>query len=415
VQAWTRAARSSTALLPMQALAEAELEAVKHAELLSESELSLIAQSRLQQETDSRTKARRQKRFYALAWVTAIVGPALAAFALVSREFALDSQREAELAMKRAQASRQDAERASQESDAARLRALQAESSASAALTLEMRQSELLKAEREMAVSARAAAEAQARISERRLALIKKLLESIDDPALRSQLLAEYSRGVTPELTKAQAEQLEEKIKSASDAGLAGPRADAPPGFRLWRNGSTLRMRFIGGSSAQHALVLSATAEWARYANIHFVVSDSPDAELRIAFKPENGSWAYMGADSLALRNTEPTMNLGIPQAREVLHEFGHVLGLIHEHQNPNAVLPWNREAVYREMDYLPREQINRSILDKEKISGYREYDPNSIMFFAFDGKLFTDGLARGGKQVLSDSDKAFIAKLYPR
>ena len=62
-----------------------------------------------------------------------------------------------------------------------------------------------------------------------------------------------------------------------------------------------------------------------------------------------------------------------------------------------------------------PRDQVDRSILTTEKISGYRPYDGDSIMMYAFVGKLFTDGLERGGKQVLSDSDKAFVAKLYPR
>jgi hypothetical protein len=31
---------------------------------------------------------------------------------------------------------------------------------------------------------------------------------------------------------------------------------------------------------------------------------------------------------------------------RVVLHEFGHVLGLQHEHQNPNAGIKWKLKAV---------------------------------------------------------------------
>ena len=34
---------------------------------------------------------------------------------------------------------------------------------------------------------------------------------------------------------------------------------------------------------------------------------------------------------------------------RVVLHEFGHALGLIHEHQNPKGGgIEWNRDAVQR-------------------------------------------------------------------
>jgi serralysin len=33
---------------------------------------------------------------------------------------------------------------------------------------------------------------------------------------------------------------------------------------------------------------------------------------------------------------------------RVVLHEFGHALGLVHEHQNPNNnTIQWNKENVY--------------------------------------------------------------------
>ena len=31
---------------------------------------------------------------------------------------------------------------------------------------------------------------------------------------------------------------------------------------------------------------------------------------------------------------------------RVVLHEFGHALGLIHEHQNPEGGIEWNEPAV---------------------------------------------------------------------
>ena len=32
---------------------------------------------------------------------------------------------------------------------------------------------------------------------------------------------------------------------------------------------------------------------------------------------------------------------------RVVLHEFGHALGLAHEHQSPGVAIPWNEQKVY--------------------------------------------------------------------
>jgi hypothetical protein len=374
VQGWTRAGHSAGALLPEQPLMEAELEAGKHAELLSEPERTLIAQSREQVKIASLKKTLRLR----VAYVTG--GTLLIGFVMLATAALFSIRRNANDAM------------------AERDRAMLAEAAASRAL---------------------AAATEQGRIAEQRLVQIKKIVESIGDTSLRTKLMAEYAQGVTPELSRPETERLVAVVNTSSNAGPTGPRVDQPKGFKLWRNGSTLRMRFIGGTSAQRALASAATQEWSRYANLKFVLVESGDAELRITFKADNGSWAYAGTDALGVAMSEPTMNLGIPELGAVLHEFGHVLGLIHEAQNPNAHLPWNREAVYREMtgppNYWPREQVDLSILRPEKISGYRAFDPDSIMMSAFAGKLFTDGVARGGKQVLSPSDKEFAAKLYPR
>jgi hypothetical protein len=37
-----------------------------------------------------------------------------------------------------------------------------------------------------------------------------------------------------------------------------------------------------------------------------------------------------------------------------VLHEFGHALGLIHEHQNPVGGIQWNKPAVYADLGGPP-------------------------------------------------------------
>jgi hypothetical protein len=36
------------------------------------------------------------------------------------------------------------------------------------------------------------------------------------------------------------------------------------------------------------------------------------------------------------------------------VHEFGHALGLIHEHQNPNRAIQWNRDAVINDLQGPP-------------------------------------------------------------
>ena len=101
-----------------------------------------------------------------------------------------------------------------------------------------------------------------------------------------------------------------------------------------------------------------------------------------------------------------------------MLHEFGHVLGLIHENSSPNANLPWNKDVVYRHFEgapnYWSRATVDHNLFTQYRDIEYRPFDPDTIMMFSFPGNWFTDGKPRGGKQVLSDSDKQFIARLYP-
>lgn len=59
------------------------------------------------------------------------------------------------------------------------------------------------------------------------------------------------------------------------------------------------------------------------------------------------GSWSYIGTDALHLPKESASMNLGFVDAATVMHEFGHALGLIHEHQSPfKGGYEWNKEEV---------------------------------------------------------------------
>jgi hypothetical protein len=179
-----------------------------------------------------------------------------------------------------------------------------------------------------------------------------------------------------------------------------------------------LRVRFIKGTPAQHAMAERAAQEWSRYANVRFRFGDNRDAEIRISFHPSDGAWSTVGTDALGLPVDQPTMNLGIDTERSALHEFGHALGLIHENNSPNAQLPWDKEAVYRIMaggpNFWDRQTVDSNLFKPMNGIEYRPFDADSIMMFGFPASYFTDAKARGGGQVLSTSDKQFIAKLYP-
>ena len=59
-------------------------------------------------------------------------------------------------------------------------------------------------------------------------------------------------------------------------------------------------------------------------------VKDPADANIRIAFN-DDGAWAYLGTDHLNYPSPAPTVNFGWLDVGTIIHEFGHVLGMIHE------------------------------------------------------------------------------------
>lgn len=161
-------------------------------------------------------------------------------------------------------------------------------------------------------------------------------------------------------------------------------------------------------------------------------VDDIQDAEIRIGFMKGDGSWSTVGTDALSMGQSKRTMNFGwdITQPGRngfdtALHEIGHALGLNHEHQNANAGIVWNEDAVYEHYKLTQdppwdKAKTDRNILRKlsdDKVFGLK-WDPNSIMHYSISAGLidkpekFRDGIRP--ELGLSDRDKALIQFFYP-
>jgi len=192
---------------------------------------------------------------------------------------------------------------------------------------------------------------------------------------------------------------------------------------KRWANNTTLRVRFLGGTASQQKIVTDFAPKWSDSANIKFEFSNAPNAEIRIAFDPSDGAWSYIGKDCLGIPMNQPTMNLGWQDEGVVLHEFGHTLGLIHEHQNPEGGIQWNRDNVIRDLSGSPNfwdlDTIEHNMFEKynkELING-TSLDKLRIMLYAIPKTWTTDGFQSEPNEVLSAVDKSFIgsAKGYPK
>jgi hypothetical protein len=87
-------------------------------------------------------------------------------------------------------------------------------------------------------------------------------------------------------------------------------RAISPIG-KTWMNGSTLRVRFNGGTAAEQAKTREQAAWWTAVANLKFEFNNASEAEIRITFDPNDGAWSYIGTDCRGIPLNEATMNLG--------------------------------------------------------------------------------------------------------
>jgi hypothetical protein len=177
--------------------------------------------------------------------------------------------------------------------------------------------------------------------------------------------------------------------------------------------------------------VAEVAKEWTgppEMANVGFEFVDSGDADVRVAFQEGNGSWSYLGTMCQQIPSGEPTMNYGwLTQDSDddevrsvVLHEFGHALGLIHEHQNPNNAIGWNRAAVIADLSHPPNSWDEATIENNM----FKRYEPaegsgtavdaQSIMMYPIPAAWTTDGFSVGMNGELSDTDKQFIRTAYP-
>ena len=215
-----------------------------------------------------------------------------------------------------------------------------------------------------------------------------------------------------------------------------------------WKPGQVLKICFRSGTATAHRRVIGIAREWLEYANVVFDFEENGaprrckgdgNEDIKIDFVDNQGWWSAYGRLS---RQRDPSMNLqffGVdtprhgngqpaPEAelrRIILHEFGHALGMMHEHQSPAAdcdseinweaayqmgvKMGWDRNMVHSQMRQLANsEEFNFTTIDRK-----------SIMHYSLAPELFK--LGRKSKcwvpdnNDLSEQDRRFIAAMYPR
>ena len=231
----------------------------------------------------------------------------------------------------------------------------------------------------------------------------------------------------------------------APDAQSLGLPASAPArlaALSRWSNLNTLEVFFYGQRPTTFIDRIlnivngglgdknyTGTRGWGDYANLNFkYTSSSTNAHIRINTDLAGGHWSFIGPHN----SVGQTMNLAIdvnhtlrPSDYDygvVLHEFGHALGCIHEHQQPNQQGLFNDQAV---IDYYAQRyqwDANKTRLNvlyryqnNQLLRGLvSAFDPASVMLYQVPPELTRDRQGTRQNTVLSAIDKQYIAKMYP-
>lgn len=246
-------------------------------------------------------------------------------------------------------------------------------------------------------------------------------------------------------------------IQSPSLLAAAKPGIAATPVAVLvkkwkWPNGSTLSICFYNGADAARSAVAKYATEWLGNANIKFdfglnnarsCAPRNEQSQVRIRFNNSGGNISLIGAQSASAASRDrPSVSFAFPSAngglqvseRAVLHEFGHVLSLHHEHQSPISgcqgeldLAKTQQRQVQRHPNYTPQ-QIDQNIRNNffqlrpntTLYSWTTPVDRRSIMFYNLPPEIFKKGAASpcalgNANMSLSETDKAALACFYPR
>lgn len=194
---------------------------------------------------------------------------------------------------------------------------------------------------------------------------------------------------------------------------------------------------FLNGDSFLHQKVKKYAPMWSSFANVEFEFVNHKTGDIRISFYQGKGSWSLIGKQSetfsvnvntgtSASGKNGPSMNFGWFNAntaedefqRTILHEFGHALGLLHEHMNPDSGIQWNLPRVYSyymQTQNWSKEEVDRNVLQKYSVSHSNgTYDPHSIMHYPISKEFTLNGFEVGRNTNLSSGDKKTIGTLYP-
>jgi hypothetical protein len=188
----------------------------------------------------------------------------------------------------------------------------------------------------------------------------------------------------------------------------------------------TLGCAFLSGTDRQQRTARYCAEKWMANGledRIRFEFGVPLDrAQVRIAIG-RFGYLAQVGNNAKGIAPGQPTVQLyqGL-ERKKVMHEFGHVLGLRHEHQHPSRRQALKEQAV---IDYFHQHEgwtpavtydaILKTWGEDHRCIGHPDFTYDSIMSYDIPGRLTVDGRPVKMARRISPNDFKCLIGLYSR
>lgn len=212
-------------------------------------------------------------------------------------------------------------------------------------------------------------------------------------------------------------------------------------GAKLWPKNSAVKVCFFGGPKNVRTKIAAIASGWGQGdspVKIDFGDPTNPRicngkyAQIRVGYT-FRGYWSLVGQDSITLSGQdEQSMNLArfdmVPPndqefQRVVLHEFGHALGFMHEHQDGTCESEFKWDEIYKYLagnpNYWTREKVD---FNMRTVPYYRgdvigPFNSESIMLYSFPQSFYKGGAENKcyapGNTQLSNGDLELLKTAY--
>ncbi len=261
---------------------------------------------------------------------------------------------------------------------------------------------------------------------------------SAHDPSGKGGLPVTYTKRMVEAMKSLDAMDSSDQAK-----GIYSRLVQWPPTY------ARLRVCFMGGNDEANAKVAKIANRWAddpgmglkldfgKMKKPRLCKAGGRDSQIRISYN-QPGYWSQLGQNSVVYTaQEEPSMNLdgmdsnagalNNPEIEGViLHEFGHALGLLHEHQSPAATCgnEFNWEYITNYLKGEPNNWDDETIkFNLAPFAGedlmLTDFDSKSVMLYFFPTEYYLAGqnstcYIPHSNDSISETDRVTVEYMYP-